>query len=144
MCLSKILTLICVDFNFADVSIFAKNQLFSHQNSTFTQTIVLKKFCRLFLWNPAFRLLEIALKLEKWKWCHNFVIWRYRQFFFMLFFFSCQIYVPNFHHWFRSYNNCFLQGTNQKSRVGYTPVRVFLQYLETWASKDYQIWPEHL
>ena len=47
---------------------------------------------------------------------------------------SCQ-----YHHWFESYDNFFSQGTDQKSGNRKYPRLSFVQYLETGASKEYQI-----
>ena len=46
-------------------------------------------FCRLYVQNPASRLLQIGQKSEKWQWRHNLPTWRQRQIFLMLFCFSC-------------------------------------------------------
>ena len=50
---------------------------------------------------------------------------------------SCQ-----YHHWFWSYDNFFLQEIDQNSGNRKYPRRRFSQYLETGTSKKYEIWHE--
>ena len=69
--------------------------------------------------------------------------------FLKLFCFSCQVQLIvqvscQYHRWFRSYDNFFLYGVDQKSGNQKYPYLSFAQYLETRVSKEYQIWHESL
>ena len=93
---------------------FCKKSALCSQNSTFTQTNIVRaalrffssvfsfckikgycywkyKFYRLCVWNPASRLLQIRHKLEKWQRCHNCPTWCHHQIFLTFFCFSCQV-----------------------------------------------------
>ena len=44
--------------------------------------------------NPASGWLQIGHKLEKWQWCHIFLTWRHRQFFW-----RCRVFLIKFNYW---------------------------------------------
>ena len=57
-------------------------------------------FYRLGVWNPAYGLLQISLKLEKWQWSHNLLAWHHRQIFS-----RCFVSLVKFSYWSKFHVN---------------------------------------
>ena len=81
---------------------------------------------------------EGRVKLIQIGW-FNFPTWCHRQFFLMMFCFSCQVQLLvkvscQYHHWFWSYGNFLLKWTDQKSENWKYPRLSFDKNWETRAS----------
>ena len=86
-------------------------------------------FYRLCIWKPTSGLLQIGQKLEKWQWCHNFLTWRHRQFFW-----RCFVSHVKFSYWSKFHVNIitgpgvmtifFYKGLTRNPEIGNTPIWV--------------------